>query len=175
MRPFGVESFVFGLRPGEIEPTSLEGSVAAGTRDRAHKTSRRTSEMGSGLIAREPRAHRSWLALCTGLVLAVCFALSAAPAFAATDWDGDGSTDSDCAPLDPAVHPGAADKPDLAFEDTNCDGIDGDKANAIFVTPTAANNNGIGSITSPKATLNGTNPSSLGAIAAAKAANKDVY
>src|SRR4051794_100747 len=125
--------------------------------------------MGSGLIAREPRTHRSWLALCTGLVLAVCFALSAAPAMAATDWDGDGSTDSDCAPLDPAVHPGAADKPDLAFEDTNCDGIDGDKANAMFVT-LGGDDGAPGTLTNPKHTINA-------AITAAAASDpkKDVY
>jgi hypothetical protein len=102
------------------------------------------------------------------------FAVSAASA-ARPDFDGDHFTSNDCAPLDPAVHPGALDKPDLNFEDTNCDGIDGDKAKAIFVSPTAANNNGTGSVTSPKATLNGTTPGSLGAIAAAKAAHKDVY
>src|SRR3954454_9277343 len=98
------------------------------------------------------------------------FAVSAASA-ARPDFDHDGFTSNDCAPLDPAVHPGAVDKPDLAFEDTNCDGIDGDKAKAIFVSPTAANNNGIGSITSPKATLGG----AQGAIATALAAHKDVY
>ena len=31
--------------------------------------------------------------------------------------------------------PGAADKPDLGFVDSNCDGIDGDKAAALFVAP----------------------------------------
>ena len=53
------------------------------------------------------------------------------------DGDGDGSVDAaDCAPSDPAIHPGAADEPDVpAFEDTNCDGIDGDEGGAIFVTP----------------------------------------
>src|SRR4051812_2311616 len=63
------------------------------------------------------------------------FAVSAA--WAAPDYDGDGPKTTpgkaDCAPLDPNVHPGALDKPDLSFADTNCDGIDGDKAKAIFV------------------------------------------
>src|SRR4051812_8946786 len=103
------------------------------------------------------------------------FAVSAASA-ARPDFDGDGPQTTpgkiDCAPLDPAVHPGAVDKPDLSFEDTNCDGIDGDKAKAIFVDPTLApNNNGTGSFSSPKGTLGGP----LGAIATAKAAGKDVY
>ena len=50
------------------------------------------------------------------------------------DWDNDGfAAPADCRPLDPAVFPGAPDKPDLAFEDTNCDGIDGNLDGAIFV------------------------------------------
>jgi hypothetical protein len=41
----------------------------------------------------------------------------------------------DCKPSDPAIHPGAEDPPDLDFADTNCDGIDGDEAKAVFVSP----------------------------------------
>src|SRR3954453_14066087 len=89
----------------------------------------------------------------------------------ASDYDGDGvATPADCKDLDPAVHPGAVDKPDLTFEDTNCDGIDGDKAKAIFVAPNG-DNNGTGSLTNPKKTLGGT----TGGIATAKAQGKDVY
>lgn len=52
------------------------------------------------------------------------------------DLDGDGFTAAggDCAPKDAAIYPGAADDPDFSFADSNCDGIDGDAANAIFVT-----------------------------------------
>lgn len=71
-------------------------------------------------------------AMCAGLAGGL---LGAAPAIAAPDYDGDGYTTGDCRPLDPAVHPGASDRPDLAFEDLNCDGIDGDVARAIFVAP----------------------------------------
>src|SRR4051794_7449998 len=123
--------------------------------------------MGSGLLALDARKYGRWLALCTGLVVAICFALSAGPALAATDWDGDGYTDADCAPLDPAVHPGAVDKPDLAFEDTNCDGIDGDKSKAIFVT-LGGNDGAPGTLTNPKRTINA-------AVTAAATAGKDVY
>jgi hypothetical protein len=42
---------------------------------------------------------------------------------------------ADCKPNDPASHPGAADLPDLDFADTNCDGIDGDEAKAVFASP----------------------------------------
>jgi hypothetical protein len=51
-----------------------------------------------------------------------------------TDGDGDGSlAPDDCAPDDDEIHPGVADLPDPSFADTNCDGIDGDKALAVFV------------------------------------------
>lgn len=53
------------------------------------------------------------------------------------DGDGDGTLDAqDCAPKDPAIHPKAADLPDLAFVDSNCDGIDGTENDAIFASPT---------------------------------------
>jgi hypothetical protein len=53
-----------------------------------------------------------------------------------TDRDGDGALDAqDCAPENPAIKPGAPDAPDLAFVDSNCDGIDGTEKNAIFVSP----------------------------------------
>ncbi len=73
-------------------------------------------------------------------------------ALAVTDYDGDGATDNDCEPLDPAVHPGATDHPDLAFEDLNCDGIDGDKANAYFVMP-SGNDNNVGTANAPFQTI----------------------
>jgi len=53
----------------------------------------------------------------TLLAIAVTGAFATAPAHAAG-----------CAP-------GSADKPDLGFVDSNCDGVDGDKAHAIFVAP----------------------------------------
>ena len=51
------------------------------------------------------------------------------------DRDGDKYPDAqDCAPTDPAINPGAADLPDLSFVDSNCDGIDGTEAKAVFVS-----------------------------------------
>ena len=69
------------------------------------------------------------------MVLAAGLAGGSAPSALAAppDHDGDGAIAGDCRPLDPAVHPGAADTPDLVFEDTNCDGIDGDLTKAVFV------------------------------------------
>jgi hypothetical protein len=65
--------------------------------------------------------------------------LSSAPALAAPDYDGDGFTDNDCRPLDPAAHPGATDEPDLALEDLDCDGVDGTPSDAFFVSVTGDN------------------------------------
>ena len=63
--------------------------------------------------------------------------------------------------------PGAADKPDLGFVDSNCDGIDGDKAAAIFVAPGGSDAND-GSFGHPMATV-------TAAVVAGLAAHKDVY
>jgi len=68
-----------------------------------------------------------------------------------------------------ACAPGAVDKPDLGFVDSNCDGIDGDKSAALFVAPApAGNDNNDGSFGHPKATV-------AAAVTAALAAGKDVY
>jgi hypothetical protein len=85
------------------------------------------------------------------------------------DLDGDliGGA-ADCAPLDPSVRPGAPDRPDLGFTDTNCDGIDGDAANAIFVSAVDGNDAGTGTRLNPLRTV-------TAGIAAAAPANKDVY
>jgi len=40
----------------------------------------------------------------------------------------------DCDDADPATNPDATDNPDAAFYDDNCDGIDGDKTRAVFVS-----------------------------------------
>ncbi|MDA0165928.1 hypothetical protein OM076_37025, partial [Solirubrobacter ginsenosidimutans] len=94
---------------------------------------------------------------------------AARPDSAVKDWDGDGAVaPADCRPLDPAVYPGAPDKPDLAFEDTNCDGIDGDLNKAIFVDGGGGLDTRSGTRDFPKKTI-------TNALAAAKAAGKDVY
>jgi hypothetical protein len=59
-----------------------------------------------------------------------------APPPGPADTDRDGTSDADdCAPRDAAIHPGAADVPDLAFVDSNCDRIDGTEKDAVFVSP----------------------------------------
>src|SRR3954454_19449117 len=80
--------------------------------------------------------------------------VAAAPARAATprDWDGDGVIAGDCAPLDAAIHPGAADAPDLSFADTNCDGVDGDAAGAVWVAPSGSDG-AAGTLSAPLATI----------------------
>lgn len=94
---------------------------------------------------------------------------NAAAAPVAGDLDGDlvGGA-ADCAPLDPSVHPGAPDRPDLAFTDTNCDGIDGDLTKAVFVSTVDGNDAGTGTRANPLKTI-------AAGITAAASANKDVY
>jgi hypothetical protein len=118
-----------------------------------------TRTIGLGALA-----LRSTLLALLGLALAGTPAALASPG----DYDGDGTPNAqDCAPLDPAVHPGAVDRPDLAFEDSNCDGIDGDQAKAIFVAP-GGRDADAGTLTRPKRTL-------AAAIGAAQTQGKDVY
>ena len=87
---------------------------------------------------------------------------------AVTDRDGDGVDDGqDCAPGNAAISPRAVDLPDLAFVDSNCDGIDGTEKNAIFVASTGKDGNP-GTRLAPKAEIR------AGVVAAALA-GKDVY
>src|SRR5688500_15111143 len=53
------------------------------------------------------------------------------------DMDGDGFTPAsgDCNDADPAINPGAEDRPDTGLVDANCDEIDGTASDAIFVAP----------------------------------------
>lgn len=91
---------------------------------------------------------------------------STAPA--STDGDHDGFPDAvDCAPRSASINPGASDAPDLAFVDANCDGIDGDAARAVFVSPSGSDD-ASGTLTRPLRTLRA-------AVTTADAAGKDVY
>jgi hypothetical protein len=98
---------------------------------------------------------------------ALALALVAPSLAEAADIDHDGVDAGDCKPLDPAVAPGKPDKPDLAFEDTNCDGIDGDQSKAVFVS-VLGDDAASGSKGNPKRTV-------TAGVAAAEAAGKDVY
>lgn len=75
-----------------------------------------------------------------------------------TDADADGYAKipegPDCDDLNPAVHPGAEDKPDLPnMLDSNCDGIDGDKNRAVWVSATEGDDQNEGSISFPFKTI----------------------
>jgi hypothetical protein len=86
----------------------------------------------------------------------------------AGDADCDGvPAPADCNDQNPAIRPGAPDNPDLAFVDSNCDGIDGDAQRAVFVS-TAGNDADPGTRARPKLTLSA-------AVATAAAQHKDVY
>jgi len=76
-----------------------------------------------------------------------------APQPGGVDGDGDGYPDGqDCAPNDRTINPAANDLPDLAFVDSNCDGIDGREANAVFASPQGSDTNP-GTKARPKRTI----------------------
>lgn len=87
------------------------------------------------------------------------------------DVDGDGATavGGDCAPADPGVGPSAADQPDLALIDANCDGMDGDPTKAVFVSTTGSDSDA-GTPAMPKLTIGAGLTTALAAHPA-----KDVY
>ena len=73
-------------------------------------------------------------------MLVIALTLGASSAWALPDFDGDGSPASaDCDNLDASIKPGAVDKPDTSFVDSNCDGIDGDATKAVFVAVSGSN------------------------------------
>ena len=86
-----------------------------------------------------------------------------------SDDDNDGSADDDdCQPLDSSAHPGAKDEPGADHVDTNCDGIDGSVAKAIFVSTLGADSNP-GTRGRPKRTA------ANGVSTAVATGGKDVY
>jgi hypothetical protein len=93
-------------------------------------------------------------------------AVAVSPAWAA-DTDGDGVDAGDCQPNNALAFPGAPDKPDVNFDDTNCDGVDGDLAKAVFVA-TSGNDAATGTKENPLQTVQA-------GINRAEAEGKDVY
>ncbi|MDO8526524.1 MAG: DUF1565 domain-containing protein [Deltaproteobacteria bacterium] len=68
--------------------------------------------------------------------------------------DGDELGDlCDCKPLDENIYSTAVDEPDVLGFDSNCDGIDGNKTEAIFVSLHATSDNNPGSLDAPLKTL----------------------
>src|SRR5262249_8828566 len=85
----------------------------------------------------------------------------------APDAAGAGAATTPPAPPTKCTPTANADEPDDAFTDSNCDGLDGDVAKAIFVAPTGVAD-GDGSATKP------VNAIARG-VELARAARKDVY
>ncbi len=97
-----------------------------------------TSSAGIQAIAQTFRATRAHGHIPPAPVLPVQTTTTATTTTVTTaaDSDGDGTVDAqDCAPRDATIHPGAADLPDLAFVDSDCDGIDGQETKAVFASP----------------------------------------
>jgi hypothetical protein len=118
-------------------------------------------------MSRNTRRGQHVLAI--AVTASCCAMVTSAAEAAVKDWDDDGAVaPADCRPLDPAFHPGATDKPDVAFDDTNCDGVDGDAAKAVFVDGGGGLDTRSGTREFPKKTI-------ANALVAAQAAGKDVY
>lgn len=70
------------------------------------------------------------------------------------DFDEDGFDSTiDCNDEDASIHPGASDLPDDSFSDSNCDGIDGDEADAVFVAASGSDSASCGPMAQPCATI----------------------
>lgn len=70
------------------------------------------------------------------------------------DADGDGfEKDVDCNDMDASIHPGAVDRPDADYVDTNCDGMDGDPAKAVWVSAVEGDDSASGAIDAPVRTI----------------------
>lgn len=70
------------------------------------------------------------------------------------DADGDGfAKDTDCNDIDATISPGAADDPDDNFFDSNCDGVDGNAANAVWVSINEGLDTNAGTLESPVQTI----------------------
>ena len=59
----------------------------------------------------------------------------------------------DCAPGDPAIHPGAEDRPDVDGVDSNCDGVDGQVEKCVFVSEELGADYFPGTMSEPKASI----------------------
>lgn len=63
------------------------------------------------------------------------------------------TNNDDCDDLRPSFNPSQVDFPDAQFIDNNCDGIDGDTANVVYVSPLGDDNNSGLSPSSPVKTI----------------------
>jgi hypothetical protein len=143
--PDPTAAFECALDGAALTPCSAAGQTYTGLGDGAHTFQVRARD-AAGNVDATPES-RTW----------------------SVDGDGDGSmAPADCAPDNASIHPGAADAPDVpAFADTNCDGIDGNVSDAVFVSPSGSDANP-GTRAQPERTLEA-------ALINASATNRDVY
>jgi hypothetical protein len=164
--PLGPAARVKALRPRKRQAKSISGVIPAGVAPGSYRilgcvdVTRRVRERREGNNCRASRQSVQ--------VVAGGGPPGGGPP-AATDADGDGFIEDDCAPNDPAAHPGAEDQPDTGFADSNCDGIDGDGAKAVFVAVGGDDGAPCGARGDPCATPQ------AGIDAAAAGGKRDVY
>jgi hypothetical protein len=111
----------------------------------------------SDLSVSEAGSGYTLSATATGLSGATSAGFDVSLPVADQDTDSDGFTPNqgDCDDTDAGVNPDAPDSPDGVYKDTNCDGIDGDAGQAVFVAPTGTDVAGCGTTSAPCATLAG--------------------
>jgi hypothetical protein len=124
---------------GLFEKSAPDPRARPAVRYRPTRSAPVTDTSGRQALAqafRATRAHGHVPAAPVSQTTTVVVTTTTSTANASLDRDRDGTPDArDCAPLDASIHPGAPDPPDLSFVDSNCDGVDGTEADAVFVSP----------------------------------------
>jgi hypothetical protein len=123
----------------------------------------------SGIVLDKVGTGYTLVATATGLTSATSAPFAITLSLADVDHDGYSPNAGDCNDDDPTIHPGAVDFPDSAFVDANCDGLDGDTAVAVFVSPTGSDSAACGTMAAPCLTVD------TGVARAAAAGRRDVY
>ncbi|HKS05849.1 MAG TPA: hypothetical protein VJR92_06015 [Gemmatimonadaceae bacterium] len=155
---FAIIQISIGTNPGGA---TLSGLALAATVDGvATFTNLKLSEVGAGYTL---------VATATNLPTGTSNPFDVTLSFADVDGDGFSPYGGDCNDLNPNIRPGVSDFPDGLFVDMNCDGIDGEVNNAVFVAQAGTDNGTCGTMAVPCRTIN------FGMQRAATLGKRDVY